>query len=573
MPGSIPQSFIDELITRTDIVELIDSHVPLTKKGKEYMACCPFHNEKTPSFTVSPDKQFYHCFGCGAHGTAVGFLMEFDRLNFVEAVEELAQRAGLNVPRDTTAGFKDDYRELSTILERAGIYYQKMLRQHRKPVEYLKARGVSGEIATKFGLGFAPEGFDNLLRQFRGTGTEEQLIKAGLIKRNDKGNCFDRFRNRIVFPIKNQRGRIIGFGGRVLDDEQPKYLNSPETPLFHKSQALYGLHEARKIKESVQSMLVVEGYLDVLALVQYGIENVVATLGTATTTSHVQQLYRYTQEIIFCFDGDRAGRDAAWRAAQHTIPVFKDGCEAKFLFLPQGEDPDSLVRTRGKEAFLQHVKEGEPLFTFILDRLSEDIDMSTPAGKARFAQQAKPLLEKFPQGIFKQLIFKELGKRVGSPIFHVATTSTGRKKSSDVQPVFTRITPVRLAVAALLRDPSLALEVNSEEEAKLEKADIPGVSLLAKLIATWKREPELSYAALIERFRGHQEAQQIQKLSTWKTPALEDPQQAFEDAKQKILHQTRRARVQELTERQSADDLSEDEKQELKVLLKQKEKP
>ena len=570
MPGRIPQSFIDELLARTDIVELVDSYVPLTKKGKEYMACCPFHNEKTPSFTVSPDKQFYHCFGCGAHGTAVGFLMEFDHFDFVEAIEELAQRAGLKIPRHTTPAFKDSYRELYAILEQAGMYYQKMLRQHRKPVEYLRARGVSGEIATRFGLGFAPEGFDNLLRQFEGVETERQLIKAGLVKRNDRGNCFDRFRNRVVFPIKDRRGRIIGFGGRVLDDESPKYLNSPETSLFYKGEALYGLYEARKIKESAQSILVVEGYMDVVALAQYGIENVVATLGTATTTPHVQQLYRYTQEIIFCFDGDRAGRDAAWRAAQHTIPVFMDGCEAKFLFLPQGEDPDSLIRTRGKEVFLQYLREGEPLSTFILDRVSENIDIQTPAGKARLVQQAKPLLKKFPQGVFKQLIFKELERRVGFSISYT-TAATGQKKSDATQPVSARITPVRLAIAALLREPSLALKINPE--AKLGESDIPGVSLLAKIIAIWKQEPGLGHAALIERFRGHQEEQHIQKLLIWDTPELEYPRRVFEDAMAWVLSRMRRDRIRELIEKERANDLSEEGKQELRGLLHQKEKP
>ena len=531
------------------------------------MACCPFHNEKTPSFTVSPDKQFYHCFGCGAHGTALGFLMEYEHLEFVEAVETLAHQLGLEVPRDETSIVKNDYQDLLIILEQANAYYQKMLRHHHAAVEYLKRRGLSGEVAAKFGLGFAPDGFDGLLNQFKNAATEEQLIKAGLIKKNEKGNVYDRFRNRIVFPIKNRRGRVIGFGGRVLGDEVPKYLNSPETPVFHKSEALYGLYEARKAKETAQSILVVEGYLDVVALAQHGIENVVATLGTATTTQHIQQLYRYTQEIIFCFDGDRAGRDAAWRAAQQTIPLFKDGLEAKFLFLPQSEDPDSLIRARGKEIFLQYIEDGAPLSTFIFEKLSEDIDVRTPAGKARLAQIAKPLLEKFPNGVFKNLIFEELQKKVGAPI-HYAITTRQQKNFGAVKPASNKATPVRLAISALLHEPSLAAEISSI--AQLEKSAIPGVALLTKIITIWKQESELNHAALIERFRGHQGEQQLQKLLTWNPPELEDPKRAFEDAITWITRKTHSTRVQELIDKESTDGLSEDERQEFRNLLHQK---
>lgn len=567
MSARIPQVFIDELITRTDIVELIDSYVSLKQKGKEYMACCPFHNEKTPSFTVSPDKQFYHCFGCGAHGTALGFLMEYEHLDFVEAVETLAQILGLEVPRDEAAIIKNDHQDLLVLLEQANVYYQKMLREHQKAIEYLKTRGVSGEVAAKFGLGFAPDGFGNLLSQFENAATEEQLIKTGLIKKNEKGNKYDRFRNRIVFPIKDRRGRVIGFGGRVLGDEVPKYLNSPETPVFHKSEALYGLYEARKIKETAHSILVVEGYMDVVALAQHGIENVVATLGTATTTQHIQQLFRYTQEIIFCFDGDHAGRDAAWRAAQQTIPLFKDGLEAKFLFLPQDEDPDSMIRTRGKKIFLQYMIEGESLSSFIFDKLSENIDIRTPAGKARLAQIAKPLLEKFPSGVFKRLIFKELEKKVGTPI-HYGVATAYEIKLNTARPASNKPTPVRLAISALLHDPSLALDIGSV--AQLEKSSLAGVSLLTKIITIWNQEPKLSTAALIERFRDQQEGLQMQKLLAWNPPELDDPKQAFIDAMDWIYRKTHSARVQELIDKESTDGLSEDERQEFRNLLHQK---
>jgi DNA primase len=564
----IPQAFIDEVVTRTDIVELIDNHVSLKKKGKEYAACCPFHNEKTASFTVSPEKQFYHCFGCGAHGTALGFLMEYERLDFIEAVEVLAQQHGLEIPKDDTTFVKNDYQDLYVLLERANAYFQNNLRQQQHAIKYLKNRGVSGEIAAKYDLGYAADGFENLLKEFGGTATQEQLIDIGLIKENDKGSIYDRFRNRIVFPIKDRRGRVIGFGGRVLDNAVPKYLNSPETPVFHKSDALYGLYEARKAKQSSKSLIVVEGYMDVVALAQHGIDNVVATLGTATTSQHIQQLYRCTQEIIFCFDGDRAGREAAWRAAQQTIPLFKDGLEAKFLFLPQGEDPDSLIRNRGKEIFLQYVAEGDSLSNFIFSKLSEDVDIRTPSGKARLAQIAKPLLEKFPNGVFKKLIFEELEKKVGTPIQYSVTNERPASTSAKNNFPGNKATPVRLAVAALLHQPSLALDI--EPVSHLENCDLLGVPLLLKIINTWKQEPELTHAALIERFRGQAEEQQIQKLMSWNPPELAEPKAALEDALAWISRKTQNLRVQELIDKESTDGLTEDERQEFKNLLHQK---
>lgn len=565
MSSRIPQAFIDEVVTRTDIVELIDNHVSLKKKGKEYAACCPFHNEKTASFTVSPEKQFYHCFGCGAHGTALGFLMEYERLDFIEAVEVLAQQHGLKIPQDETNFVKNDHQDLYILLEQASTYFQKNLRQQQHAIDYLKNRGVSGEIAAKYDLGYAEDGFEYLLKQFDNLATKEQLIEIGLIKKSEKGSLYDRFRNRIVFPIKDRRGRVIGFGGRVLDDAVPKYLNSPETPVFHKSDALYGLYEARKSKHTTKSLIVVEGYMDVVALAQHGIDNVVATLGTATTSQHIQQLYRCTQEIIFCFDGDRAGREAAWRAAQQTIPLFKDGLEAKFLFLPQGEDPDSLIRTRGKEIFLQYVDEGDSLSTFIFSKLSEDVDTRTPSGKARLAQIAKPLLEKFPGGVFKKLVFEELEKKVGAPIhYDVAAT----KPTKSIVPTNNKATPVRLAVAALLHQPSLALDIDSIDH--LENCGLSGVPLLTKIIKIWKLEPSLSHAALIERFRDQPEEQQIQKLMSWIPPELAEPKQALEDALSWIKRKTQASRVQELIDKQSTDGLTEDERQEFKNLLHQK---
>lgn len=565
MSSRIPQAFIDEVVTRTDIVELIDKHVPLKKKGKEYAACCPFHNEKTASFTVSPEKQFYHCFGCGAHGTALGFLMEYERLDFIEAVETLAQQHGLEVPQDKANYVKRDYQDLYNLLEQANAYFQQNLRQHQQAIDYLKNRGVNGEIAAKYNLGYAADGYENLLNKFDNPATQEQLIQIGLIKKSEKDSLYDRFRNRIIFPIKDRRGRVIGFGGRVLGDAVPKYLNSPETPVFHKSETLYGLYEARKSKLSTKSLIVVEGYMDVVALAQHGIDNVVATLGTATTSKHIQQLYCYTQEIIFCFDGDRAGYEAAWRAAQQTIPLFKDGLEAKFLFLPQGEDPDSLIRKRGKEIFLQYVVEGDSLSNFLFSKLSEDIDMRTPSGKARLAKVAKPLLEKFPSGVFKKLVFTELEKMVGTPIHYRATEL---KQTKAASPSTNKVTPVRLAVAALLHQPSLALDIESISH--LESCSLPGVSLLTKIINIWKQEPALNHAALIERFRDQPEEQLVHRLMSWSPPELADPKNALMDALAWIERKTQNSRVQELIEKESTNGLTEDERQEFKNLLHQK---
>ena len=567
MPARIPQSFIDELITRTDIVELINGYVALQKKGKEYMACCPFHDEKTASFSVSPDKQFYHCFGCGAHGTALGFLMEYEHLEFIEAIESLAQDLGLEVPRDETAVIQDNHQELFTLLEQANAYYKKMLQEHKNAIDYLKARGLSGEIAAKFGLGFAPDGFDNVVNQFKNAATQEQLLKTGLIKKNEKGSTYDRFRSRIVFPIKDRRGRVLGFGGRALGDAQPKYLNSPETPVFHKSEALYGLYEARKAKETTRFMLVVEGYMDVIALSQHGIENVVATLGTATTAQHIRLLYRCTKNIMFCFDGDRAGRDAAWRAAQQTIPLFKDGLDVKFLFLPQGEDPDSLIRSRGKKVFLQYLEDSEPLSTFIFNKLSENIDIRTAAGKAQFAQIAKPILEKFPGGVFKRVLFAELEKKIGVPVYH-ATGSTLQDKPNPSKTLSSKVTPVRLAIAALLHQPALAAEVRTI--AALDKSSAASISLLVKIITIFKQEPALSPAALIERFRDQEADTHLQKLLVWKPPELADPKQAFTDAMAWVYRKSYKERVQKLIDKEATDGLNEDERIELRDLLHQK---
>jgi len=393
MAGRIPQSFIDEVLNRTDIVEVIDTRVPLKKAGREFKACCPFHDEKTPSFTVSQVKQFYHCFGCGANGTAISFLMDYEHMEFVEAIEELARRAGLEIPKETSGGQSHAPSTLPhyALLERVADYYQEQLRDHpqaSRAVDYLKQRGLTGDIAARFGIGFAPPGWENLASALGANDTvHKQLLELGLTVERDKGDgAYDRFRDRIQFPIRDRRGRTIGFGGRVLDDSTPKYLNSSESPVFHKGQELYGLFEARRAVRKLERILVVEGYMDVVALAQFDINYAVATLGTATTHEHLERLFRTVPEVVFCFDGDRAGREAAWRALENTLPVLRDGREARFLFLPDGEDPDSLVRKIGKQALEQQIATATHLSDFFFDRLAAPLDINSIDGRARLRQ-------------------------------------------------------------------------------------------------------------------------------------------------------------------------------------------
>lgn len=417
----IPQYFIDDLLNRLDIVEVVDHRVKLKKSGKNYMACCPFHDEKTPSFTVSPDKQFYYCFGCGASGNAIGFLMEYERQGFVDAVENLAKLAGVEVPREEDSPqlrqhhFKQ--KNLYDILEKASTYYQLQLKQNLKrdpAVRYLQQRGLSGAIAKQFGVGYAPPGWDNLLIKY---GLNEEdiglLVDSGLVIRRDDNKLYDRFRHRIMFPIRDTRGRAIGFGGRVLDDSKPKYLNSPETDVFHKGRELYGLFEARMANRELQQLLVVEGYMDVIALAQYGINNAVATLGTACGEDHLRLAFRYTQQVVFCFDGDNAGRKAAKRALLNSLTSMDDGRQIKFLFLPEGQDPDSLVRQIGAERFRAQINDALPLEDFLFDAAAEGIDIHTMNGRARFSKVAAPLLNQLPSGVYRELMFTNLAKRTG----------------------------------------------------------------------------------------------------------------------------------------------------------------
>lgn len=423
MAGLIPQSFIDDLLNRSDIVEVVGSRIQLKKTGKNYSALCPFHKEKTPSFSVSPDKQFYYCFGCGAGGNALGFVMDHDQLDFPQAVEELAKRAGMEVPREDS-GRKHKPRQpvdspLYPLLAAAADYYRQALKSHptrKAAVEYLKGRGLSGVIARDFGLGFAPPGWDNLMKHLGGDALQQKaLIDAGLLIENaENGKRYDRFRDRVMFPIRDSRGRVIAFGGRVLGDDKPKYLNSPETPVFHKGQELYGLYEARQANRDLDEIMVVEGYMDVIALAQQGLRNAVATLGTATSEEHLKRLFRIVPSVLFCFDGDAAGRKAAWRALEATLPNLQDGRRARFLFLPDGEDPDTLVRAEGTDAFRARIQQhSQPLADYFFQQLSEEADPRSLEGKAHLATLAAPLIEKIPGNNLRALMRQRLAEITG----------------------------------------------------------------------------------------------------------------------------------------------------------------
>jgi DNA primase len=534
MAGRIPQSFIDELLTRTDIVEVIDERVPLKKAGREYKACCPFHTEKTPSFTVSQTKQFYHCFGCGEHGTVISFLMDYEHMEFVEAIEELARRAGLEVPREART-HKDKVpaaRAYYELLEQVSAYYREQLRSHPqagRAIDYLKNRGLSGEVAARFKIGFAPPGWENLVAALHADdATRKALLELGLtIQRDDGKGAYDRFRERIQFPIHDRSGRTIGFGGRVLDSSTPKYLNSPESPVFHKGRELYGLFEARKAVRNLERILVVEGYMDVVAMAQFDINYVVATLGTATTPEHLERLFRTVPEVVFCFDGDRAGREAAWRALENTLPVLRDGREARFLFLPDGEDPDSLVRKIGREAFEARITDAVHLSDFFFERLSAQIDLESIDGRARLVDLARPLLAKLPDSMFHQLMVERLAELAHT----TAERLTGHLEPRPASPARTLKPPtqhartdkksaVRQAVEILLHQPSLASDL--QRPAFLEQCDLPGVPLLLELLDLLGSQPELNTAAVLEHWRDREESRYLSRLASW-VPELENP--------------------------------------------------
>ena len=577
MRGRIPREFIDELLARLDVVEVIDRRVPLKKAGKDFKACCPFHNEKTPSFTVSRPKQFYHCFGCGVSGTAITFLMEFEHLSFPEAVEELAGEAGLEVPDTGPARSGDNPTlPLLEILGEASRYYKDQLRSHRDAsttIAYLKQRGLTGEIAAQFDLGYAPTGWDNLSST---AGNEEKLdlmVKAGLISKRESGGHYDRFRARVIFPIHDNKGRVIAFGGRLLDEGEPKYLNSPETPVFHKGSELYNLHRARSAIAQQQMSIVVEGYMDVLALAQHGIDHCVATLGTATTTTHLQRLFRLAPSIVFCFDGDRAGRDAAGRALEIARPLLESGRQVSFLFLPDGEDPDSVIRDQGADTFRTLIDSATPLPDLLFDTLLNQTDLTRMDGKARLATLARPLVSRVPEGPLRELMQQRLSDLTGvapSGLGGLATTppTVPHKRASARS---NRLSPLAPAISVLVQRPQLAASLDLPT-AVVDTQDDPGVQLLTKVHGFARENPQLTTASLIERFRGDEQQPTLEKLASRNHLVDDDGLEIFlAETLATLASQSIDDTIAELLRLASERELSGIEKQQLGELYQQRE--
>jgi DNA primase len=535
--GRIPQHFIDELIARTDIVELIGGRVPLKKSGREYKACCPFHAEKTPSFWVSPDKQFYHCFGCGKHGTALGFLMDHDHLPFPEAVEELATRLGLEVPREggVEPGARRTEEPLYELMARVAGFYREQLQREPRARDYLVKRGLSGETLERFAIGYAANSWNDILRRFGATDSERKLLaEAGLIIERERSGgregerYYDRFRDRVMFPIRDARGRVIAFGGRIIDAGEPKYLNSPETVLFHKGRELYGLYETRRARRALERLVVVEGYMDAVSLHQSGIDYAVATLGTATTSEHFRRIFRLVPTVVFAFDGDRAGAAAAWRALQQALPEAREGREIRFLFLPQGHDPDTLVLAEGRPAFEERLAAAVPLSEYLVRELSEQSEPGSADGRARFAELARPLFARVPEGVYRELLLARLAQVIGlaparlEALWAAGGTATPAspasgapaRRSASARPArgAGRGSLVRQAVIRLLHYPAIALEVTAAERAGLDASEEPGAELLRELLDNLREQPAEISAQVIQRWVGRKEGETLQKL-------------------------------------------------------------
>ncbi|MDB4279286.1 DNA primase [Paraglaciecola sp.] len=586
MSGRIPREFIDDIIARTDIVELVDSRVRLKKAGRNHQACCPFHDEKSPSFTVSQDKQFYHCFGCGAHGNVISFLMEFDRLEFPEAIEELAQYHSIEVPREKggapppSAEQKQQKESDYELMEKVAKFFAQQLRIHpdkAKAVNYLKNRGLSGEIVKAFDMGYAPPEWDSVLKNF-GVSPEyqRQLLDLKLITENDNRRRFDFFRDRIMFPIRDKRGRVIGFGGRVLDDGGPKYLNSPETRIFHKGHELYGFYQAKQAHRNLTRVMIVEGYMDVVALGQFGIDYAVASLGTATTAEHIQMLFRATSEVVCCYDGDRAGREAAWRALENALPYLKDGVEMKFLFLPDGEDPDTLVRKIGKDIFEESLKnDAVPLSKFFFDNLLQRHHVSSNEGKAALKAEAIPLIQKIVGDNIREILLSDLSNHMGDQNKHkyerdVAQANLRKtpKKLDFNTPNKSTISPIRMMIRLLLDDPSLAIKCQAADPTQLVSVDIPGISMLITLYQFCLSKPLANTAQVLEHFRHHPQSAQLAKLMMWEY-AEQNQAAVFEDSFAKLLDWHLNSRMDELFSKSRVSKLTDAEKQELNLLVKE----
>jgi DNA primase len=587
MAGRIPRDFIDDLISRADIVDIVDARVKLKKAGKNHQACCPFHNEKSPSFSVSQEKQFYYCFGCGAKGNVISFLMEFDRLEFPEAIEELASIYGLEVPREkgnftqTTPEQKSQREQDYALMESVTRFFQHQLKHHAQSasvVDYLKSRGLTGDIVKAWDIGFAPPEWDAVLKTF---GADEhkqsRLLELKLINENDNKKRFDFFRNRVMFPIRDKRGRVVGFGGRVMQDDGPKYLNSPETPIFHKGYELFGLYQARQANRKLEQVLVVEGYMDVVALSQFGIDYAVAALGTATTPEHVQMLFKSTPQVICCYDGDKAGRTAAWRALENALPYLKDGCIMKFMFLPDGEDPDTMVRQIGKEKFEALYQDAQPLSKFFFENLLSQHDVSSIEGKAALRSQAKPLIEKISGENQKELLLNELAKICGdAQAINDGPTSSGMQQRKPFEQDFKKpklqATPVRALLKILINHPSFASQYPEVKIQSIKHLNIKGIGVLVEVHEYCQQNPDSNAARVLEAFRSHPHVKHIEAVAVSDIFEDVDLVREYFDSFKSLISAHINARLEALKAKSRFSALSPTEEQELSLLLQKQMK-
>ncbi len=574
MAGRIPRVFINDLLARTDIVDQIDARVKLKKQGKNYHACCPFHHEKTPSFTVNGEKQFYYCFGCGAHGNAVDFLMNYDRLEFVETIEELATMHGLEVPYEAGTGLTQIERHhrqsLYQLMEQLSAFYQQSLHQPAGTLarNYLQQRGLSDEVIRYFAIGFSPAGWDIALKRFgRDNNARSALNDTGMLVTNDQGRLYDRFRERVMFPIRDKRGRVIAFGGRVVGNGIPKYLNSPETEIFHKGRQLYGLYESQQSHPTLQRVLVVEGYMDVVALAQYGIDYAVASLGTSTTAEHIQLLFRATDNVICCYDGDRAGREAAWRALETTLPYLNDGRQLRFMFLPDGEDPDTLVRKEGKTVFEQRMELAQPLSTFLFETLMPQVDLSSPDGRTKLSSLAIPMIRQIPSETLRLYLRQQLGQKLGMPDEFQLEKLLNKQveNASPYQAPQLKRTTMRILIGLLVQNPWLATLIPSLEG--LEQTKQVGLPLFVELVQTCLAQPGLTTGQLLELYRDNKLSQQLETLATWNHMIVDDRvEQTFLDTLASLYDSVLEQRLEALIAQARTHGLSQEEREEVRSL-------
>ena len=579
MAGRIPSEFIQQLLARADLADLIGRYVPLKKAGAEFKACCPFHNEKTPSFTVSPHKGFYHCFGCGAHGTAISFLMEYGRYSFPDAVEELAKQTGMQVPR--TGGDKAARQELDPLydcMEAACRHYQQALTRSKPAQAYARKRGLSDKICEEYRIGFALPGFENIEAKLSNRFSPELLLKVGLLSKKE-GRVYDKFRNRLMFPIRDSRGRVVGFGGRVIDEEdKPKYMNSPETPLFHKGRILYGVHELQQRRGKTKYLILTEGYMDVVSLAQAGVRNALATLGTATTEDHIRQMARFCRTFVFCFDGDSAGRAAGWRALENLLPVLREGDEIRFAHLPEGEDPDSYIRARGVSGWKEFIREAIPLEEYFFTHLEQGLNLDLASGKSALVGKARPLLAQVGAPVFRDLMVQKLCDTTGlsEGQLHLESTGSGQPDVRQPKPASPgRPSAIRIMIRLLLEYPGLARL--ALPAADLKDISAPGFDLLAEIVELARKNPEITAPGIIESFRGQDAKKHLSSLMLWAPAELSgvkeegDLHAIFEQGMRRFRLQWVRQRIRSLEARQAAEEvLNQTGQEELANLRKER---